>query len=253
LAAEEHPTYLNPSIVEALCEIQFTVSERATLQDYAGKFFEAIKDDFPTVEPVAEVGVQVHVTPSALEHRIGTQRQRLRFKHRDQPMYLQLGPGVLTLNVLPRYPGWEVVKREILTAWERAYAALGPLTAISRIGLRYINRVPLAADQRPGEWLRATDFIAAAVLTSDEGFFSRTQVTREGWTIVTVGDTEDSASGRALFLDIDRSLAMFSMAATPKPNLRPIEVTADRLHRDVWRIFEAAASDRFVALLKEGQ
>jgi uncharacterized protein (TIGR04255 family) len=214
-----------------------------------GELFKRIQDDYPEMEPIQEMGVHFELGPSGLAQRILPTRPRFRYKHKDEPVLIQFAEKTVTLNVLPRYPGWAVMVDRIADIWRRTSELLVP-GRVTRIGLRYINRVPRETeDQKPSEWFRTTDYIAPAVLRSEPGLLSRveTRLDAENRVIVTLGDQGASASeaSGAFILDIDRIVEKEVSVA-----VEHITAEADRLHDDVWDIFASAKTKKLERLLQ---
>lgn len=247
-----HPSYPNPTIAEALCEVHFELQEGAEWKaSLPGEFFKRIQDEYPEMEPIQEMGVQFEAKPSGLAQRILPARSRFRYKHKDKPILIQLAEKIITLNVLPRYPGWEVMVDRIADTWLQTSELLAP-GRVNRIGLRYINRVPRESrDQRASEWFKTTDYIAPAVLRSGAGLLSRVEarLDPENRAIVTLGDQGASPSDTsgAFILDIDRIVEKDLPVA-----VEGITAEATRLHEHVWNIFASAKTEKLERLLQGG-
>jgi uncharacterized protein (TIGR04255 family) len=248
-----HPSYQNPTIAEALCEIHFrTAPEKPWKPSLVGEFFKAVQGEFPEMEPVQELGLQVEVGEGGVSQKVLPPRSRVRFKHRERPLILQLIENVLTVNLLPRYPGWDRMSQDIIEAWGKARETLGP-AGIARIGLRYINRIVRESEaDRPGDWLRATGCIPPGVLGSARGFLARVEIQQdtESRIVVTLGDqpsATDAAFG-AIILDIDRIVGR-EVPTTDDALRREI----NRLHEDVWQEFSAAQGEKLKAFLNGRQ
>jgi uncharacterized protein (TIGR04255 family) len=238
-----HPRYANPTIAEALCEIHFRLKQGQDWKEsFAHELFDKIKAEYPSMEPIKEMAVQIDINPSTVGHKVLPSRTRMRFKHVSRPIMLQLVEGVrvLTVNMLPPYPGWDSMAETILRAWENNRAALAPV-AISRIGLRYINQVKRGGGDVVGDWIRPNDFIPTIVLQSERGFFSRVQAQLGGQNriMVTLGE-----QGNSLVLDIDRIREEECEIVADK-----VRGTLDELHHDVWRAFASCQGKKFQAWL----
>jgi len=248
--ATEHPSYPNPTIVEAVCEIQFELSEENPWKpSLFGDFYKNVQDEYPEMEPLQGVGLQLQVGPQGFGQKLTSPRQRMRFRHVERPLFLQLEESSLIVNFLAPYPGWDKVVRDVMNAWGHAEQVLG-LSAITRIGLRYINRIEQASPtDLPRDWIKPNNYVAAEVLNSKPGFLSRveTRTSEYDTTIVTFGDQppEDLSSFGAIILDIDRSTNRILPARAQE--LRR-EVT--RLHEHVWQVFSSAKGDSLEALLQ---
>lgn len=244
-----HPTYPNPTIVEALCEVHFRPlgGWRGSL---FGEFFKRVQNQYPEMEPVSEIGLQLEHGPNGIAQRILLPR-RMRFKHSERGLELQLGENVLTVNVLAPYPGWERMRRDVSDVWCQASEVLEPV-AITRIGLRYINRIPLAThDERLQGWVSPGDHIPPSVLDSGPGVLLKVQTTLDAANrlIVTLTDPASEAGNadRGIVLDIDRIVEREVSPATDA-----LEAEMSRLHDDVWEVFASAKGQQLEKLLQGG-
>ena len=138
----------HPSIVEAVCELRFKSGVSYTL--VAGAMRERLRDSYPEFEvlPAATMlmGIPDEASPVAPHHR---------FKRKSPNLLIQTGPRLLTINVLPLYPHFEVYREEILTALEHYKAVAEPGGPV-RVGLRYINQLhgPEANPDDIGSYLK---------------------------------------------------------------------------------------------------
>lgn len=247
--AEEHPTFPNPSIQEAICQVRFRLPGNWE-PPFFELFYRQVKDQFPVFEPASIVDLQMQLGPGAqMAHFLAPPRPMMRYKRRDNMMLLQLAADFLTVNLLPRYPGWAVMRSATLEAWERLSKALEP-SAIVRIGLRYINRIELAdAAESPGGWLAPSDYLAAAAVCSAPGLLYRLECRPEAHTslIVTLGEVRQPEP-RALIFDID----CVSDREHP-PKAESVGSTIDALHRQAWQVFSASMTPRLRARLEGRQ
>jgi len=248
----KHPSYPNPTIAEALCEIHFALPDDAPWKaSLAGDLFKQVQEEFPEMEPRLEIGLQFELSSERIAHSVLPPRQRMRFKHKSLPLLLQLGPNVFTVNVLPVYPGWKDMRQHVLSAWQQACSVLKP-AKLKRVGLRYINRIDETDEQEtPGEWFQASDFLPAGVLQSKGSFLSRveSQMDSENRVVVTLAEVQpdDQKRKKGIVFDIDRIVE----------KELPVDDSAllgemDRLHEHVWEIFDAAQTQRLVNRLKGG-
>ena len=128
---DRHPTFPNPTIQEALCEIHYHLpGESARKASLLGEFYKQIQPDFPVLEPVTRMGLRLEVGPSGIEQFLPPQ-QRMLYRHASRNLLLQLSTDILTVNELRKYPGWEQMKLDVLYAWQKLREAgwevcLGP-------------------------------------------------------------------------------------------------------------------------------
>jgi uncharacterized protein (TIGR04255 family) len=247
----EHPSYPNPIIQEALCEIHFQLGEgRAWAPVLFGAFSKQIQNEFPESEPVAEVGIRISVGPEGLGQTLLPPRQRMRYRHKARPLTWQLSDTILTINILPKYPGWTQMRTDVLDAGDQLGRLLGPV-GISRIGLRYINRLErMGAGEKPGDWLVSSDYLPRGVLASGPGFFARieTRLDAENRLIVTLGELPVEPEQTPVFvLDIDRIVERKTMS-----DHASLPTELDRLHDAVWDVFAASRSERLEQYLRGG-
>ncbi len=144
------------------------------------------------------------------------------------------------------------MRTDALAAWKQLKEVLKP-ELISRLGLRYINRIEKETNQdRLGNWLVATEYIPAAILSSAPGFLLRieTHLDSENMLIITIGDTKtetENAYGAMIF-DIDRIVEREIIAGQEM-----LEGEMDRLHGDIWSVFSSAKGARLDAFLNRRQ
>jgi uncharacterized protein (TIGR04255 family) len=248
-----YPRYSRPAIIEALCEIYFSLPEgQGWSGAIPGRFFRRIQDEFPEMEADQVIGVDVVIGTAGREEQTLRPRLRTRFRHQKRPLLLQLSEGIFTVNVLAPYPGWQQVRTDVIAGWEHVLHEIQPVT-ISRIGLRYINRFPRqTADERAAIWLRASKYLAPGVLASLPGSISRVEayLAEHEQLIVTLGyqPPEELLAYGAVILDLDRITRQ----------QRSVHVDAlieamEQLHDDVWQAFATAKSDHLEQYLRRGE
>jgi uncharacterized protein (TIGR04255 family) len=119
------------------------------------------------------------------------------------------------------------------------------------VGLRYINKIDRRSpDERIGTWLKATDVIPAAILSSAPGSLLRLEARRdvENRIVVTIGDppTSGAAVVTSVIFDIDRIVER-----DIDVRVESLEQQMNRLHDDVWHIFATAKTEQLDRLLSE--
>lgn len=124
-----------PTVVEAVCEFRFARGVSYTM--IPGGMRERLKHRFPSYEvlPASSFFAPLPegITLPPIPHH--------RFKSQSPNALVQIGPHLLTVNVLPKYPDFEVFRELILHALEsyREVAESGDPTSVR---LRYINHIP---------------------------------------------------------------------------------------------------------------
>jgi uncharacterized protein (TIGR04255 family) len=130
--------YEDPPVVEALCEIIFDGS--VWKGDIPDAFHERIRARFPARTPVARVGAEFEIAPQQASARVTQGEPRWQFARDDRSMIVQLERDLLVVNQLrpyPRFEEWRPVVVEMLAE----YRALAQPKTITRLGVRYLNRV----------------------------------------------------------------------------------------------------------------
>jgi uncharacterized protein (TIGR04255 family) len=127
-----------PSIVEGVCELRFKSGVSYSL--VAGAMRERLRSSYPEFEVLPQAmmmaGIPDDAAPILPHHR---------FRKREPNLLVQTGPRLLTINVLPLYPHFEVYRAEILAVLGHYSAVAEPGSPV-RVGLRYINQL-----HTPGE------------------------------------------------------------------------------------------------------
>lgn len=254
-----HPSYPNPTIIEALCEVHFRLPEGEEWKPaLPGELFKRIQNEYPQMEPAAEVGLQVELSQRGLGQKVLPPRSRTRFRHKSQPLLFQFAENIMTLNFFPPYPGWAAMSQHVLWAWEQVRELLRP-ASIRRVGVRYINRIERESPlETPGDWLLPGEYIPPGVLRAGLGSFLRVEAHLDAWhrIIITLGNTTrqkeagaaDNANDppAAIIFDIDRFI---EQELQPESAVFSRQLSA--LHEHVFETFVAARSERLERLLKK--
>jgi len=124
-----------PSVVEAVCEFRFARGVSYSL--VPGAMRERLKGSFPFHEVLPAANFF-----AALPEEIGLPPiPHHRFRSQSPNALVQTGPRLLTVNVLPVYPTFEVFRKLILETLE-SYRDVAESGDPVSVGLRYINHVP---------------------------------------------------------------------------------------------------------------
>lgn len=143
--------YKKPPIVEAVCEIQF---EESSSWDLAipGLVYEKVRNTFPIRRQAARVTVNITNTSGEIGPQFGTV-QFMQFLRQDEKALIQVGPQIISVNVLKPYPSWQrflpLIRKGVV-----AYRDVVAPTGIQRIGLRYINHIEI-----PGLNIKLEDYL----------------------------------------------------------------------------------------------
>lgn len=240
----EHYSYPNPTIIEAVCELRFTSEALEKWEsNYFSEFSDKIKESYPAFEPVQQHLAQFILSAQGVAAPPLQAEQRMKFKSKDGTRLIQLGPSSIAMFFLPKYPGWKLFHDEILFVWGKGVEVFG-CNELSRIGLRYINRLPSLAKGTPlSNWLRSSEFIPKSVTGSKGSTFFRSETTEElgKQTVVTIGLQEDSLEGDKLtyIFDID-----CSKTGEITSSCDYISNTISLLHDRAWEVFSSSKTSQ---------
>ncbi len=136
--------YRNPPIEEALCEFQFVPGPEWDLT-MPGLIWERLKAEYPA-KPRSQAVSTVQVGQQAGGPSIELQQAppRIQFRSADLRHLVAVGPGVLSVHMLRPYTGWEHLEARVASAL-LSYCSVAEPVGISRIGVRYINRIVVMA------------------------------------------------------------------------------------------------------------
>lgn len=156
------------------------------------------------------------------------------------------------MNFLAPYPGWKDASSWIADAWTKASAVVAP-NSIVTTALRYINLIPAALNEAPGQWLTANRYIPQAVLDAPSGFYRVDLRNDAGLRILLTmmrGMVGSNAGPQeaGLILDIE-----CSSDARLTPDLDRLSKVLDALHDHCWDVFNAGMTERLQDYMREGK
>jgi uncharacterized protein (TIGR04255 family) len=137
--------YVNPPVVEAVCQFRFTSASPWDLT-IPGMFYEKIRVDYPIKEQriihelIAADPNQKEPVQNLITHELAV------FLNPQRTAFIQLGQNILSIHTLQPYPGWSSFLPQIQLAHTHFLQFFEP-SGIQRIGLRYINRITLPAEK----------------------------------------------------------------------------------------------------------
>ena len=203
--------YFNPPIEEAVCEFRFAPSAEWNLT-VPGLVYEKIRDSY-----LGEPRQQNLVAAEAIAGRMPANPEliakmsfsKLLFSSEDAKKLVGVGPDLLSVHSLRPYEGWGNFKKRIDQAL-KAYLEVSKPVGVTRIALRYINRIVIPSV----ESVELYDYFTAypqipdgipsnmsAVLTRTESIFDDIPVKL----VIILADTEAPKGQLAFMLDLDVS------------------------------------------------
>jgi len=240
--------YRKPPIVEAICEFRFEPGDWDSAM--LGLVWEHVKQKFPKRQDVQKLGVEIVPTPSGAEHKV-TQRPMVRYVAEDGRVFMQVGPHFMSVNHLAPYTGWEDFRPLIETAFN-AYQREAKAKMVTRIGLRYINRVELPESPvELEEYLELRPFVGSALPHDHASFIVGVDFPfNEGRDVLRlqVATTQPEREGDvALILDLDH----FTLKPTGVPVDQVSSSWLESAHTRVEDAFEAAITNKLRLMFDE--
>jgi uncharacterized protein (TIGR04255 family) len=133
--------YPRPPIVEAVIELRWEADLPRKILDRASR---RLQGKFPVEEELTEFTIEVKLPSSTVKTAFhGLKRQSL-----DRTDICILRPGTFSRSRLPPYPGWDGFRATAHEEWETIRRLL-PRPGVSRIGVRYINRIDIPVEGDP--------------------------------------------------------------------------------------------------------
>ena len=140
--------YNNPPIEEALCEFRFAPSSPWNLT-VPGLFYEKIKAVYPG-EPrqqnLIQAELQIGQEPANAEVALRQSMAKLLFQSADAKKLVGVGYDTLSIHSLRPYEGWEYFGQRIDESFQ-TYLEVAKPTGVTRIAIRYINRIAISGNQ----------------------------------------------------------------------------------------------------------
>lgn len=247
MSSERRPSYPRHTIVEALCEIRFAITpEKGWNANRPGPLYKELSEDYPNLEPVNEADLHLEFTPEGPQQRVQPRPPKIRFSNEQANELVQVSQSLFSFNLVNKYENWDYMKRRICTTWSTVFNFVKPLK-LTRIGLRYINRIPRPPEaRRVGDWLQSTAYIPEAILTSSADFKLIVEASAEDHIkgIVKLADVSNNERPCIIY-DID----MIQIEPVIE-NMKNIDAIVEALHARVEEEFFAAQKPRLEQYMK---
>ncbi len=242
--------YKNPPLIEAVCEFQFDPQPEWDIA-LPGLVYGELKETFPIREPVAGE-IEFTLTASAeagVQPQVHTVTDRIRFLRKDRKALVQVGPHLLTVNHLKPYPTWE----EYLPLIEAAYGVYRSVAqpqGLSRIGLRYINRIEIPEQNVTIEdYFQFNPHLGQALPQNIASFIVGVQFiydSTDALRVQMVSALPEHPECIGMVLDLD-----YSLLAPQKVGLEDIPGWLQVAHDRIEQVFEACLTDKLRAIFEE--
>jgi len=244
MKAKNSDSVLNPTAIEAICELHFTSSENPESQwdgKWFGRLHSALGIDYE-MEPKTAKGVLVQATmgKATMSDNLISFNHML-YKHRSKNQLIQLAPWLLAINEIDDYPGWTPFLKHIEHGWKSLSTIIDPIN-LTRIGMRYINRIPRgSAEETVGDWINKNDIFPKRILSQFKDFFLRCELPLSENTriIVTVTEEQIDSPVKSIIYDIDTI-----MTKKHSGEWREIEKSLNLLHEYIRKEFDSSKTNK---------
>lgn len=232
--------YLHPPLLEAVCEFRFEPESPWDLT-IPGLVYDRLKDQFPIKRSAPAIALGLLIGDSNVERRIehGT---RMQFVASDDSLLVQVDENLISINHLRPYPGWDAFRPTIARAYQ-VYSEVAHPRSISRMGVRYINRIELQ-----GPRVELEDYLnfyphLGPKLPQDYGSFiagisSSFSEGRDGMRMQINNVPSEAADGQWFLLDVD-----YFLAAPASISFDAALDWIDDAHTQVEELFEGCITD----------
>lgn len=133
----------NAPLLEAVCEFRVLPASAPDVT-LPGVLYEKLKEAFPNKEaprPGASIGVLIQPLPT-MPILSSPMLYPVRFRSADSLDIVQVDALAVSVHRTPPYDGWDAYLSRISRVWD-AYQEIVDVSLIDRVGLRYINRIPV--------------------------------------------------------------------------------------------------------------
>jgi len=173
----------------------------------------------------------------------------MQFLREDSSALVQVQPHVLTVNQLKPYPEWPAFKALILEQLH-VYTDVAKEQQLTRIGLRYINRIEIpAAKFELEQYFVALPSVPAGIPDTFGSFLMQVEIPHDDPSMtlrLAVGSLPPSAADQsAVMLDLD-------MVTDQAPNIDGVAAWLDTAHDRLETVFDKSLTEKtHKELLKE--
>lgn len=247
-------SFPNPTVIEAICEFHFSskaVPKNSWEGKWCGRLHSQLGDDYE-MEPQTAKGLSVQTSSSGestfVEDVIPL--NKMLYKHKKKSQLVQLSPWLLAVNEIGLYPGWHTFLEHIKHSWNALSSTIDAIQ-ITRIGMRYINRIPKKSPTETlGEWINNNDILPKRILTQDKDFFLRCEfpVREDVKLIITLTEEQINSAIKPIIYDID-----IVMNKIHENKWEVLSESLNFLHNLIREEFDASQTEKLKSFLNQTQ
>jgi len=139
---QSYPHLTRAPVAEAVVEIRVRLSRPVVQADF-NAFRDRLKDKFPKAQDIRYVASHLQFgSDEELKNDVSTGLIGVRLDDQEGRWVVQAKSDGLAISRLPPYESWEGLVATLRALWP-LYVEIFEPSAVLRLGVRYINRVPL--------------------------------------------------------------------------------------------------------------
>lgn len=205
---EEFPHLEHAPSIEAVIHWQAHASKILEPEALKAELNQRLPD-YPTCQIQHDIEIAAAGTPdgsSEICHR--TQWNGFRLQDTQNLHVAQFTPTGVVFSRLEPYEKWESFQAEALRFWQ-IFLEIAEPTIIQRLGVRYINRIPLDNGEQPSLYLKTVPSAPPGLELPTESFFHQDTYRLPNppyyinWVRTIQPKGADPTDGRALIIDIN--------------------------------------------------
>jgi uncharacterized protein (TIGR04255 family) len=234
--------YINPPIIEALCEFQFIPGSEWDLT-IPGLIYEKVKSEFPLRKQQIGIGVKFRPTEKGFEHKVESAPPRIQFFKKDEKSLIQVARDFLAVNKLKPYQTWSKFRSMILQALEKYKGVANP-SGFKRIGLRYINKIDFSNKSVVlSDYFNFFPSIPEQLPQQHKNFICRVEIpynNNQDLLLITLGSSKsENLDKKTVILDLD-----YIISNPEAIQINDCESWLNQAHLSVEKAFEFCITDR---------
>lgn len=228
----EYPVWKNPPILEAVLDIRVTLPDTVDLAQLA-TFQQGVLDRFPTQEPQTTVQFGFEAQPGqapSLQVPV-SDTVGYRLASEDGKRMIQVQRTGFAYSRVGNYETWDNFAQEARELWQHYLEVASP-EVVTRLGLRYINRIPMPLGEKPTDfkdYLLTTPEVARGVPQELLTYFMRLTIPSDDHTLLA-------------------NITQVMEPMVPEVNILPLIFDIDAFKQQVFEPRSEAIWDTFAAL-----
>jgi uncharacterized protein (TIGR04255 family) len=206
--SEEFPALAHAPSIEAAIHWQAPASRTLNPETLREELAKRLPD-YPIFQ--AQHGLEVSATglpDGSTEIFQRTQWSGFRLQDAQSHHVAQFTTTGVVFSRLQPYEEWTSFQSEAIRFWD-IFLELAQPTTLNRLGVRYINSIPLSNGEQPSVYLKTAPSLPPGIALSSESFFHQDMYRVPGypyyvnWVRTIQVQGSDPLDGRALIVDID--------------------------------------------------